>query len=117
MNEEKDSFEIYLSESDDEIVVTGDLNEMNAAAFAAKTRELAFEGQGPLILNLRGLDIDDGTALAILVNLLRELRGRAGKLIVFGAPQMLGHNLYRVGMLEGPAAVELVDMRRDEPAD
>ena len=116
MNEERDSSEVCLSESDDEIVVTGDLNEKNASSFAAETRDLTVDGKEPLILNLRGLDIDDGTALAILLNVLRELRARAGKLIVCGAPQMLGHNLYRVGMLEGPDAVELLDMRFDEPA-
>ena len=69
-----------------------------------------------VILDLHGLDIEDGVALATCINSLRELRARTSGLVLRGAPQMLGHNLYRTGMLEGPRAVELIEMRLDEPS-
>jgi ABC-type transporter Mla MlaB component len=112
---EPDSSEVWFSEDDDAIAVVGDLNESNASAFAAQARELPAEAGKPLTLNLRGLEIADAISVAICVNVLRELRARVGSLVLQGAPQMLGHNLYRVGMLEGPRAIELLDMRLDEP--
>lgn len=115
MNKKSNSSEVRFTEEDHEIVVVGDLNELNASAFAANARGLAIKASTPFTLNLSGLDIDDGVALAICVNVLRELRYRASRVVLRGAPQMLGHNLYRVGMLEGPAKIELIDMRLDEP--
>ena len=49
--------------------------------------------------------------------MLRRLRAAAGGLVVRNAPQMLGHNLYRTGMLEGDGGVELIEMRLDEPTE
>jgi anti-anti-sigma regulatory factor len=115
MNEQSDSCEVRFTEDDEGITVEGDLNELNASAFAVRARQLSVEAGGSLTLNLCALEVEDGIAVATCVNVLRELRSRVVKLILRGAPQMLGHNLYRVGMLEGPGAIELVDMRLDEP--
>lgn len=106
----------FTEEDDGSISLVGELNEQNAAAFAAKSKNLAVGRDTPVILNLHSFDIDDGVALAACVNVLRELRGRVDKLALRGAPQMLGHNLYRVGMLDGALAIELIEMRLDEPA-
>ena len=97
-------------------LVVGDLREQNASDFESRVRTLVVDPGGSLILDLRGLDIEDGVALATCINSLRELRARVNVLVLRGAPQMLGHNLYRTGMLEGPGAVEMVDMRLDEPS-
>jgi anti-anti-sigma regulatory factor len=97
-------------------VVEGDLREQNAADFESRVRTLVVETDGSVTLDLRGLDIDDGVALATCINSLRELRARTSGLVLLGAPQMLGHNLYRTGMLEGPGGVRLIDMRLDEPS-
>src|SRR5688572_21287398 len=114
MNGENNLLEVrFAADDQDSILIDGDLNEQNASAFAAEARRLAVEADRPMKLNLSGLDIDDGIALATCVNVLRELRARVSKLVLRGAPQILGHNLYRVGMLEGPDKVELLDMRLD----
>ena len=108
--------EVRFSEDGEGIAVEGDLNELNASVFTTMVRALSFNADRPLTLDLSKLEIDDGIAVATCVNALRELRARTVRLVLRGAPQMLGHNLYRVGMLEGPAAIELLDMRLDEPS-
>ena len=67
------------------------------------------------VLDLTDLDIEDTEGTLALFDLLRA-RYRAGRPItLIGAPQMLCHNLYRAGMLDGANAVRLVAMRQDEP--
>jgi len=112
-----DNPELHFSrDSECAILVVGDLREQNASDFETRVRALAVDPGGSVTLDLGGLDIEDGVALATCINSLRELRARTSSLVLRGAPQMLGHNLYRTGMLEGPAAVVMVDMRRDEPS-
>ncbi len=94
----------------------GELSEANAADFESRLLSLDLDGDSTFTLDLSGMDICDGVAAATAVSCLRRLRGRARRLVLFGAPQVLGHNLYRVGLLEGAGAIELVDMRLDEPA-
>jgi anti-anti-sigma regulatory factor len=98
------------------VIIEGDLSSDNAAQFEQQLRALNARSNRAMVLDLSGLDIDDGVALATIINSLRELGNRSAKIILRGAPQMLGHNLYRVGLLEGAGAVELIDMRLDEPA-
>ena len=117
MNAPSDTSEVqFSSDSEGATLVVGDLREQNASDFESRLRTLVVEPGGSVILDLRGLDIEDGVALATCINSLRELRGRASSLVLRGSPQMLAHNLYRSGMLEGPGAIELVDMRLDEPS-
>jgi anti-anti-sigma regulatory factor len=104
----------FIKADQNSILVEGDLKEENASDFESRVRTLIVEPGTSVILDFRGLDIEDGVALATCINSLRELRARASGLVLRGAPQMLGHNLYRIGMLEGPGAVEMVDMRLDE---
>ncbi|HKP12299.1 MAG TPA: STAS domain-containing protein [Blastocatellia bacterium] len=92
----------------------GDVTADNAGEFARQLLALGADAGGEIRLDLRGLDIDDGVAIAVIVNALRQLSSRAAKLILVAAPQMLCHNLYRIGLLGG--RIELVDMREDEPA-
>jgi anti-anti-sigma regulatory factor len=94
----------------------GDLSEANVSEFEARLSSLEVDGGAAFTLDLSGLDIDDGVAAATAVSCLRELRARALRLVLTGAPQILGHNLYRVGLLEGAGAIELVEMRLDEPS-
>lgn len=96
------------------ITIEGDLTADNADQFARDLLALVADTSGEIRLDLHGLDIDDGAAIAVAVNALRQLSARAAKLVLIAAPQMLCHNLYRVGLLDG--RIELVDMREDEPA-
>ncbi len=95
----------------DSVVIEGELNSENAIEFDSFLRSL--EAHRTITLDLAGLDIEDGLALATAINALRELRARSARVIVARAPQLLGHNLYRLGLLE---SIELVDMREDEPS-
>jgi ABC-type transporter Mla MlaB component len=97
------------------IIIEGDLTASNADEFARCLLALNPDARGETALDLRGLDIDDGAAIAVAVNAIRQLCARTSKLILIGAPQMLCHNLYRIGLLAG-GLIELVDMRQDEPA-
>ena len=109
--------DVHFTEADRNLLlIEGDLREQNACAFESRVRTLVVKDGDLVILDLHGLDIEDGVALATCINSLRELRARVNGLELRGAPQMLGHNLYRTGMLEGPRAVALLDMRLDEPS-
>ena len=98
------------------IIVEGELCEANAEELEPLVRAFTSKTLGAVRLDLSGLDIDDGAGLAAAINFLRRLRSRSSKLVLAGAPQMLCHNLYRVGLLDGRDPIELVDMRQDEPA-
>lgn len=103
-------------DDDTRLSIEGELAESNAPEFELRLQEFAVKAAGgDLTLDLSRLDIEDGVALVTALNALRLLRARSSTLILSGAPQMLGHNLYRAGMLDGKAAIELVDMRLDEP--
>jgi anti-anti-sigma regulatory factor len=97
------------------IKIEGELSEVNIAGFERQLRSIASSTEQTVTLDLSELDIDDGIAVATVVNELRELRARSARLVLVGAPQILGHNLYRVGLLEGKHSIELIDMRSDEP--
>ena len=98
--------------------IEGELTEANAPEFERRLQAFGAKamrrGSTERILEISRLDIEDGVALVTTINALRALRARSRRLVLRGAPQMLGHNLYRTGMLDGSAAIELVDMRLDE---
>lgn len=100
--------------SESAVLIEGDLTAGNADEFAHRLLGLTTDARGEITLDLHGLDIADGAGLAVAIVAIRQLGARAAKLILVGAPQMLAHNLYRVGLLGG--GIELVDMRQDEPA-
>jgi len=114
MNKEPD-FRVIERMAGEAVTVEGELTEANAEEFERRMNELIQQPQREITIDLYGLDIDDGVALATFINLLRRLRRQASRLILKGAPQMLGHNLYRVGMLDDDA-ITLIDMRLDEPS-
>ena len=114
MNREPD-FRVIERMAGEAVIIEGELTEANAEEFERQMNELVREPGQKITLDLYGLDIDDGVALATFINLLRRLRRQTSRLILKGAPQMLGHNLYRVGMLDDDA-ITLIDMRLDEPS-
>lgn len=96
------------------VIIEGDLTASNACEFERRMRSLMARRDSALTLDLFALDVDDGVAVATAINVIRELLARSERLIIKGAPQILGHNLYRVGMLDKGSRIELVDMRFDE---
>ena len=97
------------------VVVEGGLHKANAALFAERLAALTGTTPALLTLELRDLEVIDGVSLAAMVNAIRTLSAKGHRVRLVGAPQLLGHNLYRVGMLAGTHAVELVNTREEEP--
>jgi len=97
------------------IFVEGELSEENAVEFEADFRALPLESAGTIILDMSAFDIADGIGIATAINMLRYLLERGEKLIIIAAPQLLAHNLYRVGMLEANSRIALLAMREEEP--
>jgi hypothetical protein len=113
-NENQESRLQVTQRPDGAIVVEGALNQHNAEAFQSALESLNLEPNGEIVLAMFGFDIDDGLGVVTAINALRDLLKRASKLKLIGAPQILCHNLYRVGMLELGKAIELIEMREDE---
>ncbi len=101
--------------SDGVIVVEGELNHRNVEAFQNALENLTLEPGGEIVFAMSGFDVDDGIAVVTAINALRDLLERVSRLKLLCAPQILCHNFYRLGMLETGGAIELIDMREDEP--
>ncbi len=97
------------------IIVEGILARTTAASLEGLLTTLLNKTPGPADLDLTDLDIEDTEGMLALMDLLRARQQAGVTLTLIGAPQALGHNLYRARLLEGPHAVRLVDMRQDEP--
>jgi anti-anti-sigma regulatory factor len=97
------------------MVIEGELNHRNAEVFEQALKSLEVEANGRLVLVMSGFDVDDGIGVATAINGLRDLLKRVDRLQLTGAPQILCHNLYRVGLLDANTKIELLDMRQDEP--
>ena len=65
-------------------------------------------------LDLEELELLDGSAVALMVDLVRLLLSGSKRVEVLKSPQSLAHTLYRVGMLEGDARLELIEPRQEE---
>lgn len=105
----------FIKREDGAIVIDGEMNQNNAEAFQQTLESLNIEPDSTIVIDMFGFDVDDGVSVAIAINTLRDLLKRVKKVQVIGAPQILGHNIYRVGLLESNTAIELIDMREDEP--
>ena len=107
------NYELGKSASGECFTLTGDLD----AQGAARVLE-AMEGQALdadlTSLDLEELELIDGAAVARMVDLIRLLLNGSGRVRVLKSPQSLAHTLYRVGMLEGDARLELIDPRQEE---
>lgn len=102
--------ELRVTLCDDSLSIDGDLNRRNAPLMLQWLEE-----QPPIpTLELEGLDIEDGVAATLAVNAVRLLGSRVPLLRIIHAPQLLAHNLYRVGLLL-QGGIVLVAVREEEP--
>lgn len=106
-------YELGRSASGACFTLSGDLD----AEGAARVLE-AMEGESLYAdntrLDLEELELLDGAAVARMVDFTRLLLSVAKRVSVIKSPQSLAHTLYRVGMLEGDARLELIDPRQEE---
>ena len=97
------------------IILEGILACTTAASLEGLVAHLLQKAPGPAALDLTDLDIEDTDGMLALVDFLRARQQAGIALTLIGAPQALGHNLYRMRIMEGPNPIRLVDMRHDEP--
>lgn len=97
------------------IIVEGILARTTAGSLEGLVIHLLSRTPGPAHLDLTELDIEDTEGMLALVDLIRARQQAGVALTLIGAPQALGHNLYRARLVEGPNPVRLVDIRQDEP--
>lgn len=69
-----------------------------------------------LELDLEEMDLADAAAVAVLVDGTRDLLDHFDNVRLLRAPQMLAHNLYRVGMLREGGRLGLIAPRQEEGA-
>jgi hypothetical protein len=104
--------EAWCRRDGDKLILSGELTVADIDGFHAEIDAL-----GPLpeclSLELAGFEIGDGMAAVAAVDAVRRLaQGRS--LVLRNSPQLLAHNLYRIGALE-EGNLLVVDMREDEP--
>lgn len=100
--------------SDTAIGIEGELSQANATAFEEAIASLTINPEAAA-LDMLEFDVEDGIAIATSINAIRHLLTQTKKIKLIAAPQILCHNLYRVGLLELGTHIELVAMREDEP--
>ncbi|MEW6128188.1 MAG: hypothetical protein AB1757_14195 [Acidobacteriota bacterium] len=96
------------------IAIEGDLHQANAAAFEKRLAECEINPDA-VALDMLEFDVSDGIAIVTTINAIRQILTRTKKLKLVAAPQILCHNLYRVGLFGIDSRIELVAMREDEP--
>lgn len=92
------------------LVLSGVLDASNSGALST----LLVANPGAIFIDLAEFDIDGSGAALEAVDAIRQLLAASGQLTLFNSPQLLGHTLYRVGLLEDDA-LRLVDTRQEEP--
>ena len=91
---------------------SGELTQDNCGHFESLVAAQALPA-GAVRVEMGEFDIVDGVAAVAAVNVVRRL-ARERRLVLVHAPQILGHNLYRVGALGDDSNIVLEAMREDE---
>jgi anti-anti-sigma regulatory factor len=99
------------------IEIEGELSAAALDDFNAGLVPIAVDPRQKVHLDLSRLDIDDGIGVAAAVQACRRLHLTSAGLVIIGSPQILAHNLYRVGLLGGESPVTLIEMRQDEAGE
>ena len=93
--------------------VDGDL-EATSCTCRRNFWELRLASPARIELDLSGAEAGDGVGVAELVGLVRDALAAGRRIVLHAAPQVVAHNLYRVGLLTHPG-LSLRDTRQDEP--
>ncbi len=106
-------YELGKSATGECFTLTGDLD-AEGAARVLEAMESEVLSADLTSLDLEELELIDGASVARMVDLIRLLLNGSGRVRVLKSPQSLAHTLYRVGMLERDARLELVEPRQEE---
>ncbi len=106
-------YELGKTASGERYTLAGDLD-AEGAARVLEAMEAQVLTTDLTSLDLEDLELLDGAAVALMVDLTRLLLSASGRVQVLKSPQSLAHTLYRVGMLEGDSRLELIEPREEE---
>lgn len=98
------------------LVVEGNVPSGSGPAFCDALTQAArgvIVAWGSLELDLFDLELTDGVVVAEVVTAIRSIMEWHSEVVLHGAPQMLAHTLYKVGMLED-GSLTLENPREDE---
>ncbi len=95
------------------LTLSGTLEQDTIAALDAAVERLSLP-LGAIDIELGAFDIADGLAAVAMVNLIRRIAATR-PVTLCNAPQLLGHNLYRVGALAAGGMIALQALRDEEP--
>jgi hypothetical protein len=79
-----------------------------------RNRLSTMSSENNAIIDMGDLDIEDGPSMSFITGWLQKLLRNGVMVELIGAPQMLVHNLYRVGYHPHPG-LNVRAMRQDEP--
>lgn len=94
-------------------VLTGDLDSAGARDIL-RSLDAEPRGGGLAELLMEEAELADGISVTLMVEAVRLLLSRYGRVQLVRSPQALAHSLYRVGMLEGASRLSLIEPREDE---
>ena len=106
-------YDLKKSASGARFILSGDLDSGGAARVFEAMEKEALDAELSH-LDLEELELLDGSAVALMVDLIRLLLSGSKRVEVLKSPQSLAHTLYRVGMLQGDVRLELIEPRQEE---
>ena len=106
-------YELRKSASGAHFTLSGDIDSEGAARVLEAMEKEALDAELSH-LDLEELELIDGSAVALMVDLIRLLLSGSKRVEVLKSPQSLAHTLYRVGMLQDDARLELIEPRQEE---
>ncbi len=94
-------------------ILPGDLTAEGAERVFGALESHSGAGEGAELL-LDEADLADGAAVARMVDAVRLLLARFGRVRLVRSPQVLAHTIYRAGMLRPGSRLELIEPREEE---
>lgn len=105
---------LRISEAEGSWQLAGELDRQEATSILQWSEQFPTYA-GSLHLELMELDVSDGAAAAMAIDMVRNLLQRCDSLVLHHAPHTLAHTLYRIGMLEAGSRLTLQAPREEEP--
>ena len=98
---------MQITRNGSRLTIEGDIDAGNVAQVIEALQQV------PLVLDVSEADVTDGPAMAALTAALKRLLLAGHALALVGSPQLLVHNLYRVGYYPH-AGLDVQGLRQDE---
>ncbi len=110
-----DSIEIVWQDETSTLFIEGIFTKNDVTIFEQQWKSLVFSHEAFLVVDFADLEIEDGIAMACMIDFLKHLHGKTNELILKHTPQLLAHTLYRIGLLVKHSKITLFETRYEEP--